>query len=161
MKIYVASSWRNAYQPDVVRFLRSLGYDVYDFRHPDDDGVPGGFQWSQIPNWQPWPPSAFRECLKEPIAAKGHDRDMEALRDADACVLVLPCNRSAHTEFGFHLGRIECGYREWKSAIVYYPPGVEPQEPELMYRNAQICCDEAELATALESAETEFSSVIP
>lgn len=33
MKIYVASSWRNNRQPDVVKFLRNLGYDVYDGAH--------------------------------------------------------------------------------------------------------------------------------
>lgn len=33
-KIYVASSWRNQYQPQVVRFLHEQGHEVYDFRHP-------------------------------------------------------------------------------------------------------------------------------
>ena len=32
MKIYVASSWRNTYQQDVVAKLRKLGHEVYDFR---------------------------------------------------------------------------------------------------------------------------------
>jgi len=32
MRIYVASSWRNKYQPGVVLTLRSLGHQVYDFR---------------------------------------------------------------------------------------------------------------------------------
>lgn len=151
MKIYVASSWRNPHQPEAVRFLRSIGHAVYDFREPDGEGIPGGFQWEQIPSWQPWPPSAFRACLQHPMAAAGHTRDMEALRDADACVLVLPCNRSAHTEFGFHLGRIECGYREFGSAIVYYPDGIEQQEPELMYRDAKICSGGRELRAALDA----------
>ena len=33
-KIYVASSWRNGYYPDVVDKLREAGHDVYDFRNP-------------------------------------------------------------------------------------------------------------------------------
>lgn len=33
-KIYVASSWRNSYYPDVVNKLRATGHDVYDFRNP-------------------------------------------------------------------------------------------------------------------------------
>lgn len=33
-KIYVASSWRNQHQPQVVSFLREQGHEVYDFRHP-------------------------------------------------------------------------------------------------------------------------------
>ena len=34
MKIYVASSWRNAQQPAVVARLREAGHEVYDFRNP-------------------------------------------------------------------------------------------------------------------------------
>ena len=30
-KIYVASSWRNGYYPDVVTKLREAGHDVYGF----------------------------------------------------------------------------------------------------------------------------------
>jgi hypothetical protein len=30
--IYVASSWRNEYQPHVVTLLKAHGMDVYDFR---------------------------------------------------------------------------------------------------------------------------------
>ena len=33
-KIYVASSWRNEYYPEVVEKLREAGHDVYDFRNP-------------------------------------------------------------------------------------------------------------------------------
>ena len=33
-KIYVASSWRNVYYPDVVAKLRKTGHEVYDFRNP-------------------------------------------------------------------------------------------------------------------------------
>ena len=45
-KIYVASSWRNGYYPDVVAKLREAGYDVYDFRNPPS-GDPG-FKWSSV-----------------------------------------------------------------------------------------------------------------
>ena len=30
-KNYVAISWRNSYQQDVVSFLRNEGHEVYDF----------------------------------------------------------------------------------------------------------------------------------
>ena len=32
MKVYVASSWRNERQQEIVRALREAGHDVYD--HP-------------------------------------------------------------------------------------------------------------------------------
>jgi hypothetical protein len=33
-KIYLASSWRNERQPELVRILREAGHEVYDFRNP-------------------------------------------------------------------------------------------------------------------------------
>ena len=41
-KIYVASSWRNVFQQDVVDILRDLGHEVYDFKNPTHSN--GGFQ---------------------------------------------------------------------------------------------------------------------
>lgn len=38
MKVYVASSWRNSYQPEVVKALRLSGHDVYDFCQPNTGG---------------------------------------------------------------------------------------------------------------------------
>ena len=32
-RIYVASSWRDPYQPEVVAALREAGHEVYDFRN--------------------------------------------------------------------------------------------------------------------------------
>ena len=49
---------------------------------------------------------------------------MDALERADACVLVLPCGRSAHTEAGWMAGR-------GKKVVVYIP---KMEEPELMYK---------------------------
>lgn len=122
-RVYVASSWRCTHQPAAVTLLRTLGLDVYDFRHP----APGnhGFSWSEIdPEWLKWTPEQFRGALEHPTAIEGYARDMVALRNCDACVLVLPCNRSAHLELGWAAGA-------GKRTAVYIP---EPQEPELMYR---------------------------
>lgn len=122
MKIYVASSWRNTYQPGVVERLTKEGFAVYDFKNP----APGnkGFSWSEIdPEWLSWSQDKFIEALKSPVAVEGFGHDMNALRDCDVCVLVLPCNRSAHLEAGFALGM-------GKPTIIYLP---EPSEPELMY----------------------------
>lgn len=33
-KIYVASSWRNSIQAEIVAALRAEGHEVYDFRNP-------------------------------------------------------------------------------------------------------------------------------
>jgi len=134
MKIYVASSWRNLFQPAVVSVLRDLGHDVYDFRNP----APGksGFNWRDIdPEWQRWTPQQYREALKHPVAAAGYALDIEALTACDACVYVLPCGRSASWEFGYAMGQGKRSY--------VFQPG--PEEPELMFREAVILTNWEEL----------------
>ena len=128
MKIYVASSWRNGKQPEVVTILREKGHYVYDFRNPE----PGdhGFQWSDIdPNWQTWSPKQFRVSLRHKLAWRGFDADFEAMRWADAFVLVMPCGRSAHLELGWACGA-------GKKTIILLSDG----EPELMYKLADHVC---------------------
>ena len=122
-KIYVASSWRNRYYPDVVEKLRSHGFDVYDFRNPPDGK--GGFFWKDVdPNWENWTTKQYIDNLYHEWAEYGFKRDIDAMRDADVCVLVLPCGRSAHSEAGWMAGA-------GKRVIAYIP---EKQEPELMYK---------------------------
>lgn len=124
LRIYLASSWRNASQPAVVRTLRDLGSEVYDFRAP----VPGneGFHWSEIdPAWETWTAREYVEALEDPIAVRGFGLDMAALGGCDACVLVLPCGRSAHLELGWAVGHGK------RSAVYIVQPSTEP---ELMYR---------------------------
>ena len=129
MKIYVASSWRNEYQPEIVELLRAAGHEVYDFRHPDEDD--DGFHWSEIdPDWQEWGPEEFRDQLiSHPLAEKGFEKDFNAMKWAEVCVLVMPCGRSAHTEAGHMAGR-------GKPVFVLLSSG----EPELMYRLFYALC---------------------
>lgn len=122
-KVYVASSWRNAYQPEVVQALREAGHEVYDFRNPPHGR--GGFHWSDVDEkWQEWSVKQYCEGLVHPIAESGFKADFDAMEWADVCVLVLPCGRSAHAEAGWFAGK---GLK----TIVYLP---EKQEPELMYK---------------------------
>lgn len=141
MRIYVASSWRNTYQPLVVRYLREVGHEVYDFRNP-----PGGsgFAWSDIsPDWENWTNEQYRHIvLNNPIASHGFISDKRAMEWADACVLVLPCGRSAHLEAGWFCG-------QGKRCVIYIPSG-EKVEPELMNLLAtDICLDINEVFSAL------------
>ncbi len=103
MRIYVASSWRNQRQPSVVIELRKDGFEVYDFREPAP-GL-GGFSWSEIdPDWKQWTTTEMVRAYQHPIARRGFALDMAALALCDACVLVMPCGRSAHLEAGLVLG---------------------------------------------------------
>lgn len=137
MKIYVASSWKNLLQPGIVLALRRCGHEVYDFRNP----APGnnGFAWSQIdPNWKTWTPAEYRAALQHPIAKAGYAFDIGALKDCDACVLVLPSGRSASWEFGYAMA-------QGKRGVVVQLAEIEP---ELMYREAEIVTSMDELLTA-------------
>lgn len=125
MNIYVASSWRCQLQQGVVLTLRAAGFEVYDFKNPK----PGdnGFRWSEIdPAWQQWTAAHYIEALAHPVADAGFKSDFDAMLQADACVLVLPCGRSAHLEAGWFCGR-------GKPVYILTQDG---QEPELMYKMA-------------------------
>ena len=96
-RIYLASSWRNALQPSVLAALREAGHEVYDFRNP----APGdtGFGWRQIGDRSTWTAAHFANyVLDHPVAEHGFSLDMNALKACTACVLLLPCGRSAHLE---------------------------------------------------------------
>ena len=122
-KIYVASSWRNKYYPEVVQALRAAGHEVYDFRNPPHGG--NGFRWTDIDeNALNWSFEQYAGGLHHPKAERQFAADLEALEWADTCVLVLPCGRSAHTEAGWMSGA-------GRKVIAYIP---EMGEPELMYK---------------------------
>ena len=123
MKIYVASSWRNIFQQEVVNALRRLGNAVYDFRNPPHGN--GGFAWSDIDkNWENWTTEEYRKSLSSPVAINGFNSDFDGMKWADCCLMVLPCGRSANTEAGWMKG-------VGKKVYVYSPI---KQEPELMYK---------------------------
>ena len=122
-RIYVASSWRNEYYPEVVQKLRDSGFGVYDFRNPPSGDE--GFHWCNVSDkWLDWTPEEYRDNLMHPLAERQFGNDIKSMESCDICVLVLPCGRSAHTEAGWFAGK-------GKKVIAYIPT---KQEPELMYK---------------------------
>lgn len=137
--IYVASSWRNPQQNSAVKFLREIGFEVYDFKNPEPNDH--GFHWSEIdPNWKNWKAQEYIEGLTHPIAEKGFERDWSAMKRADACLLLLPCGRSAHIEAGYFVGA-------GKKLVILTQDG---EEPELMYKMASM------VVTSIEQAGCVF-----
>ena len=127
-KIYVASSWRNHFHPEVVEHLRYDGHEVYDFKNP----CPGntGFNWREIdPDWETWTKEEYREALDDPIAKAGFASDFDAMKWADTFVLVLPCGRSAHLELGWACGA-------GKQTLIL----LDDMEPELMTKMVDHIC---------------------
>lgn len=126
MYIYVATSWRNQFQPKVVNDLRDAGHDVYDFRGE------GSFSWMEIdPFWVSWSRRQYLTGLEHPCALRGFKRDMNALEKCDACVYVMPCGPSASMEMGYCVGAN-------KLTIVYIP---QLKEPDLMVKMADLVTD--------------------
>lgn len=131
MKIYVASSWRNDFQPEVVRALREDHHEVYDFKDAE------GFHWSEVDeNWKQWVSDiqSYLKGLVHPCAERGFSRDMRALRECDACVYVMPCGVSASLEAGWACGA-------GKRVFVYVPA---LREPDLMVKMAEKVTDNLE-----------------
>ena len=122
MKVYVATSWRNEQQPYIVAMLRAEGHDVYDFRES-----PGAFNWEQVdPSWRTWTPGQMIDAFYQPMPDQAFMADMTALRDCQVLVLLMPCGRDAHSEFGWAAGA-------GKRTVILLSEG-EP--PSLMHRMA-------------------------
>ena len=143
MAIQKSRQLRNEFYPEVVEALCKVGHDVYDFRNPPSGD--GGFKWSNVdPNYMDWTPEEYRQQLSCPQSERQFRNDIEAMLSCDACVLVLPCGRSAHTEAGWFAGK-------GKKVIAYIPT---KQEPELMYKLfSAVCCSIEEVIIALNTKQ--------
>lgn len=146
MKIYVASSWRNERQPEVVAALRAAGHEVYDFKNPSETDK--GFAWSDIdPKWKHWTNAEYRVALDHPVALKGFANDFNAMNWADCCVMVMPCGRSAHVEAGWMQGF-------GKPTFILQE---KEAEPELMYKMFAMVTDSLEEIVDYLAVELELT----
>lgn len=125
--VYVASSWRNERQPSVVNMIRRRGIECYDFKDSE------GFHWSEVMDG--YVPGSEKADVDQYLAAlsacrsiQGFARDFDAMKMADAFVLVLPCGRSAHLELGWAVGQGK------RTAILLDPDENNEVTPELMYK---------------------------
>lgn len=85
--------------------------------------------------------------LKHPRAAEGFNSDYTKMAAADACILLLPCGRSAHLEAGWFWG-------QGKPLHIYIPLR-HFDTPELMYLGADsISFTLDELTAALSRSST-------
>lgn len=127
--VYVASSWRNAFQPAVISVLKAANIPHYDFRNPPNSA---GFGWEEVmPNYvagsESVHPRDYLRAIDHPRALEGFNADFGAMKTATHVLLVLPCNRSAHLELGWAVGAN-------KQTCVLLSSESEPMVPELMYR---------------------------
>lgn len=103
--------------------MRKHGHNVYDFKHPKENIK--GFSWDNIdPDWRKWDDGQYQKALAHPMAEEGFNKDFNAMMNAEVCVLLLPCGKSAHSVAGFMAGM-------GKKVVVVI---LQPQEAELMYK---------------------------
>lgn len=125
MKIYLASSWRNKFF-DSTYALLSETHNVYNFKDPKNS-----FTWDEIDAyWETWTTNQFKSALTFPSAVKGFNADFKAMQNADICILVQPCGRSAHIELGWCAGA-------GKKTAILIPDQIEP---ELMFNMVDFIC---------------------
>ena len=100
MKLYLASSWKNA---EAVLLLAELfrenRHEVYAF----PEHIYGNFTFN-------WPDIANAEddgitCLSYWQSQKAFESDKWSMDWADACILLLPAGRDSHIEAGYIKGR--------------------------------------------------------
>lgn len=61
--------------------------------------------WKDVdPDFERWTVGQYQAGLQHPSSERQFQADLDALRWADTCLLVLPCGRSAVTEAGWMKG---------------------------------------------------------
>jgi hypothetical protein len=145
MKIFVASSWRNAFQGNVVSFLRRNGYTVYDFK---DSGYE--FHWSEIdPAWREWEAEKVCEVIRENnLVEEAVSCDLTALSNADVVVGVYPFGVSAAMEIGLASGL-------QKPTVLVIGGSLEIKPETMLSLCNHICCSLEELKIAIACIESE------
>ena len=124
-KIYLASSWQNKEYEQVLNTLRLEGYETYDFKHPENKEL-SSFDWEKLDKkYNRWTCSDFKKALNHPETIKAFQKDFQAMQEADICVLLLPCGRSAHSEAGWMKGN---------GKKVFILDLSDNPKPELMFR---------------------------
>lgn len=105
-KIYLASSWNNNKQPLAVKKLRDIGHSVYDFRNPNgrkDRSVWEDIGYTNI-QVKRMNKNVFKEALRKKQTKDRFQDHHKAMLEADICILLLPCGKSAHIEAGYMAG---------------------------------------------------------
>ncbi len=145
MKIYLASSWKNAQEIyELAETLRLTGHEVDAF--VDASSGRYVFSWTEIPECHALDAVTF---LADERSKRVFREDRKWLDWAECVVLVLPCGKSAHLEAGYGKGK-------GKRLIIYAPHRFPVGEFDVMYGFADYMTDRlGELINVLADYETE------
>lgn len=140
MKIYLASSWKNKKEVrELAEQLMVLSFvEVDDFTDPSLGRYV--FSWDDLEDeyknilGKVIPSSSYAQAIKfvqDERAIRAFKEDINQVRGSDVLILILPCGRSAHTEFGYAAAK-------GKKLIVYAPDGFKTEDCEVMYNFADL-----------------------
>lgn len=122
MKIYLIGALKNPAVPTLAMALRDAGHEVCDEWYspgPETDEF-----WRQHCKYRNL---TFTQALETPHAKHVFAFDKLHIDKADAVVMLMPCGRSGHLEFGYSIGTGKRGY--------ILMPG-EPERYDVMYKFA-------------------------
>ncbi len=100
---YIASRYRNKEQVlELAEKIRATGKSVYCFVETYDnkeDSIKNDNPHEVMAQWE-----AITDWRNDPHVKETHDRDLQALKDSETLVLLLPAGKSSHVEVGIGYG---------------------------------------------------------
>lgn len=124
--VYVISSLKNDSVPVMAKKLRDAGFTVID-----EWFAPGPEADDWWTRYEKARGNNFVQALDSLHVEHVFNFDRRWLESSDAVVLLLPCGKSGHLEFGYAVGRGK------KGVIVL---DKEPERYDIMYRYADKVC---------------------
>lgn len=135
-KIYLTGALKNREIISLANDIRELGHDVFD------DWISPGEETDQ--KWQEYEDErgrSYEEALNGYHANIVFNYDLHHLKEAELVIMVLPCGKSGHLEFGWAIGQGKKGYILFDG---------EPDRYDIMYKFAdRIFFNEGDLLAAL------------
>ncbi len=136
-KLYLIGSLRHAGVRELAAELRRLEFDVFDDWHaagPEADDI-----WR---DYEKQRGRSYLEALDGYHAKHVFALDYKHLSESEVAVLALPCGKSGHLEFGWHLGHNKRGYilledektsgKEYRYDVMYqFATGIFAEKEEL------------------------------
>lgn len=122
MKLYLIGSLKNRSIIPLANDIRELGYDVFD------DWISPGEEADE--KWQAYEAMrgrSYHEAIEGHHANTVFNYDFQHLQEAEIVVMVLPCGKSGHLEFGWCIG-------QGKTGLILFED--EPERYDLMYKFA-------------------------
>lgn len=111
MKIYIATSWKNAFAcRTLAELLRKHGHEVYDFTDPKCNkhvfSMAEYLKKIKINGIVDLKPEDITQSMLNSMSAarNAYESDIAGVQWSDCVVMFLPCGNSAHMEAGYAKG---------------------------------------------------------